>query len=100
MRRRDLARAALAAQLAAGFRGLIEAPPESRSLAAGQLRDLDKVLAELRAEGMVQQEVIDLAVAAHERVHADVQALRELGAAAALAEAVRAEIESVGTQAT
>ncbi len=99
MRRRDLARAALAAQLAAGFRGLIEAPPESRSLAAGQLRDLDKALAELRAEGTVQQEVIDLAVAAHERVHADVQALRELGAAAALAEALRAEIESAGTQA-
>jgi len=99
MRRRDLARAALAAQLAAGFRGLIEAPPESRSLAAGQLRDLDKALAELRAEGAVQQEVIDLAVAAHERVHADVQALRELGAAAALAEALRAEIESAGTQA-
>jgi hypothetical protein len=99
MRRRELARAALAAQLAAGFRGLIEAPPESRSLAAGQLRDLDKALAELRAEGTVQQEVIDLAVAAHERVHADVQALRELGAAAALAEALRAEIESAGTQA-
>src|SRR5688500_9055657 len=58
MRRRDLARAALAAQLAAGFRGLIEAPPESRSLAAGQLRELDKALAELRDEGAVQQEEI------------------------------------------
>ena len=42
---------------------------------------------------------MDLAAAAHERVHADVQALRELGAAAALAEALRAEIESAGTQA-
>src|SRR5688500_3752048 len=58
LRRRDLARAALAAQLAAGFRGLIEAPPESRSLAAGQLRELDKALAELRDEGAVQQEEI------------------------------------------
>src|SRR5688572_1945561 len=99
MRRRDLARAALAAQLAASFRGLIESPPESRALAAGQLRELEKALAELRAEGAVQQEVIDLAAAAHERMHADVQALRELGAAAALAEALRAEIESAGTQA-
>ena len=99
MRRRDLARAALAAQLAAGFRGLIESPPEWRSLAAGQLRELDKALAELRTEGAVQQEVMDLAAAARERVDADVQALRELGAAAALAEALRAEIESAGTQA-
>src|SRR5687767_1606910 len=99
MRRRDLARAALAAQLAANFRGLIESPPESRALAAGQLRELEKALAELRAEGAVQQEVMDLAAAAHERVYADVQALRELGAAAALAEALRAEIESAGTSA-
>src|SRR5688572_17029990 len=99
MRRRDLARAALAAQLAAGFRRLIESPPESRSLAAGQLRELDKALAELRTEGAVQQEVTDLAAAAQERVQADVQALRELGAAAALAEALRAEIETAGTQA-
>src|ERR687896_1722052 len=30
MRRRDLARATQAAQLAAGFRGVIELPPESR----------------------------------------------------------------------
>jgi exonuclease SbcC len=99
MRRRDLARAALAAQLAANFRGLIESPPESRALAAGQLRELEKALAELRAEGAVQQEVMDLAAAAHERVYADMQALRELGAAAALAEALRAEIESAGTSA-
>jgi hypothetical protein len=99
LRRRDLARAALAAQLAAGFRGLIESGPESRALAAGQLRELEKALAELRAEGAVQPEVMDLAAAAHERVHADLQALRELGAAAALAEALGAEIESAGTQA-
>jgi hypothetical protein len=99
MRRRDLVRATLAAQLAAGFRGLIESPPEARALAAGQLRELEKALAELRAEGAVQQEVTDLAATAHERVHADVQALRELGAAAALAEALRAEIESAGMQA-
>jgi Domain of Unknown Function (DUF349) len=99
LRRRELARAALAAQLAAGFRGLIESRPESRALAAGQLRELEKALAELRAEGTVQQEVMDLAGVAHERVHADVQALRELGAAAALAEALRAEIESAGIQA-
>src|SRR5687768_6685769 len=63
------------------------------------LRKLKKALAELRAEGPVQQEVMDLAAAAHERVHADVQALRELGAAAALAEVLRAEIESAGMQA-
>src|SRR6185503_12008992 len=73
-------------------------PPESRSLAAGQLRELEKALAELRTEGEVPQEVVDLAAAAHERVHADVQALRELGAAAALAEALRAEIEGAGAQ--
>jgi len=92
-RRRDLARATQAAQLAAGFRGLIESPPASRSLAAGRLRELEKALAELRTEGQVPAEVIELAASAHERVHADVQALRELGAAAALAEALRAEID-------
>jgi hypothetical protein len=91
-RRRDVARAAQAAQLAAGFRGLLESPAESRSLAAGQLRELEKALAELRAEGEVPQEVVDLAATAHERVHSDVQALRELGAAAALAEAIRTDI--------
>src|SRR5688572_11143922 len=99
-RRRDLARAALAAQLAAGFRALIQSPPETRSLAAGQLRELEKALAELLAEGAVQQEVVDLATAAREHVHADVQALRELGAAAAAAEALRAEIETAGAQAS
>src|SRR5688572_2877766 len=98
LRRRDLARAALAAQLAAGFRGLIDSRPESSALASGKLRELEKALAELRAGGEVHQDVTDLAAAAHERVHADVQALRELGAAAALAEALCAEIESAGTQ--
>jgi DNA repair protein SbcC/Rad50 len=93
-RRREAARAAQAAQLAAGFRGLIESPPASRSLAAGRLRELEKALAELRTEGEVPQEVIDLAASAHERVQADMQALRELGAAAALAEALRAEIDA------
>jgi exonuclease SbcC len=93
-RRREATRTMLAAQLAAGFRGLIESPPEARSLAAGQLRDLEKALAELRLEGEVPQEVTDLAASVHERVHGEVQALRELGAAAALAEALRAEIES------
>ena len=92
-RRRDVARATQAAQLAAGFRGLIESPSASRSLAAGRLRELEKALAELRTEGEVPPEVVDLAASAHERVHADVQALRELGAAAALAEALRAEID-------
>lgn len=98
-RRRDVARAMQAAQLAAGLRGLLESPPESRALAAGQLRELEKALAELRTEGDVPQEVLELAASAHERVHADVQALRELGAAAALAEALCAEIESTGPQA-
>ena len=92
-RRRDVARATQAAQLAAGFRGLIESPPAARSLAAGRLRELEKALAELRTEGEVPQEVIDLAASARERVHADVQALRELGAAAALAEALHTEID-------
>ncbi|HET7362401.1 MAG TPA: DUF349 domain-containing protein, partial [Burkholderiales bacterium] len=99
MRRRDAAHGMQAAQLAAGFRGLIESPPASRSLAAGRLRELEKALAELRTEGEVPQEVIELAASAHERVHAEVQALRELGAAAALAEALRAEIESAGARA-
>ncbi len=98
-RRRDIARATHAAQLAAGFRGLLESPPESRSIAAGQLRELEKALAELRAEGEVPQEVVELGAAAHERVQADVQALRELGAAAALAEAIRAELAAAGLQA-
>jgi hypothetical protein len=92
-RRRDVARATQAAQLAAGFRGLIESPPAARSLAAGRLRELEKALAELRTEGEVPQEVIDLAASARERVHADMQALRELGAAAALAEALHTEID-------
>jgi hypothetical protein len=98
-RRREMARATQAAQLAAGFRGLLDSPPESRSLAAGQLRELEKALVELRTEGEVPQEVIDLAAAAHERVQSDVQALRELGAAAALAEAIGAEIAAAGPQA-
>jgi hypothetical protein len=98
-RRRDFARATQAGQLAAGFRGLLESPPEARSLAAGQLRELEKALAELRAEGEVPQEVIDLAASAHQRVHTEVQALRELGAAAALAEVLRGEIENAGPQA-
>ncbi|HWM41412.1 MAG TPA: hypothetical protein VNP36_03145 [Burkholderiales bacterium] len=99
MRRRHAAHTTQAAQLAAGFRGLLESPPESRSLAAGQLRELERALADLRTEGEVPQELIDLATSAHERVYADVQALRELGAAAALAEALCAEIESVRPQA-
>lgn len=98
-RRRGLARATQAAQVAAGFRGLLDSPPQSRALAAGQLRELEKALAELRAEGEVPLEVIDLAAAAHGRVQSDVQALRELGAAAALAEAIRTEIAAAGPQA-
>ena len=98
-RRRDVARALRAAQLAAGFRRLLESPAESRSLAAGQLRELEKELEELRTEGEVPQEVVDLAATAHERVHAEMQALRELGAAAALAEALRVEVEGAGPQA-
>ena len=98
-RRRDVARVTQAAQLAASFRGLIESPPGSRSLAAGQLRELEKAVAELSTQGQVPQEVIDLAASAHDLVHAEVQALRELGAAAALAEALRAEIETAGPQA-
>ena len=61
--------------------------------AAGRLRELEKALAELRTEGEVPQEVIDLAASAHERLHVEVQALRELGAAAALGEALLAEID-------
>jgi hypothetical protein len=98
-RRRELARTTQAAQLAAGFRGLLELPPESTSLAAGQLRELEKALAELRADGEVPQEVIDLAASAQSRVDAAAQALRELGAAAALAEALRNELEDAGPQA-
>lgn len=95
-RRRDLARATQAAQLAAAFRGLIESPPEARSLAGGQLRELEKALAELRTEGEVPQEVTDLAASAHQSVQAAMQALRELGAAAALAEALLADIDAAG----
>ena len=98
-RRRGLARVTQAAQLAAGFRGLIELPPESRSLASGQLRELERALAELRLQGEVPQEVLDLAATAHESVQAAVQALRELGSAAALAEALNSEIDQAGTNA-
>jgi exonuclease SbcC len=98
-RRRDVARVTQAAQLAAGFRGLIETTPEARSQAAGTLRELERALAELRTEGEVPQEVIDLAATAREGVDAAVHALRELGAAAALAEALRAEIEDAAPQA-
>jgi exonuclease SbcC len=98
-RRRDAARAAHAAQLAASFRGLLDAAPESRSLAAGKLRELERAFADLRIGGEVPQELIELASAARERVQADVQALRELGAAAALAEALGAEIEGARPQA-
>src|SRR5690242_17369723 len=72
-RRRDAARILRAAQLAAGFRRLLESPDESSSLAAAQLRELEKALEELRTEGEVPQEVIDLAASARERVHAAMQ---------------------------
>ena len=42
-RRRGLARATQAAQLAAGFRGLIESPPEARSLADPALYHLIRI---------------------------------------------------------
>ncbi|MBV9191223.1 MAG: DUF349 domain-containing protein [Betaproteobacteria bacterium] len=98
-RRRDAARAMQAAQLAAGFRGLIELPPAARSLAAGRLRELEKALDELRIDGDPPQELSDLAAKTHELVQAEMQALRELGAAAALAEALRVEVQSAGPQA-
>ena len=98
-RRRDLTRASQAAQLAAGFRGLLDSPPESRALGGGRLRELEKALAELRADGEVPQEVVELAAVAHARVQSDAQALRELGAAAAFAEAIRSEIAAAGSQA-
>ena len=98
-RRRDAARAMQAAQLAAGFRGLIDLPPAARSLAAGRLRELEKALDELRIEGDVPQELSDLAASTHELVQAEMQALRELGAAAALAETLRTEVESADAHA-
>ena len=98
-RRRDAARTTQAAQLAAGFRGLLDAPPGSGAPAAAQLRELERALAELRAQGEVPHEVIDLAASAHARVQSEVQALRELGAAAALAEAIRSEIVAAGARA-
>ena len=98
-RRRDAARAMQAAQLAAGFRGLIDLPPAARSLAAGRLRELEKALDELRIEGEVPQELADLAASTHELVQGEMQALRELGAAAALAETLRAELESADAHA-
>ena len=99
MRRRDAARTMQAAQLAAGFRGLIDLPPAARSLAAGRLRELEKALDELRVEGDLPQELGALAATTHELVQGEMQALRELGAAAALAEALRAEVENVGPHA-
>jgi hypothetical protein len=98
-RRRDFARASHAAELAAGFRGLLDSPPESRALAGGRLRELEKALAELRVDGEVPEELVELAAVAHARVQSDLQALRELGAAAALAEAIRSEIAAAGSQA-
>jgi len=98
-RRRDAARAMQAAQLAAGFRGLIELPPAARSLAAGRLRELEKALDELRVDGDLPQELSELAATTHGLVQTEMQALRELGAAAALAESLRVEIQSAGPQA-
>ena len=98
-RRRDAARAMQAAQLAAGFRGLIELPPAARSLAAGRLRELEKALDELRIDGDLPQELSELAATTHGLVQTEMQALRELGAAAALAESLRVEVQSAGPQA-
>lgn len=98
-RRRDAARAMQAAQLAAGFRGLIELPPAARSLAAGRLRELEKALDELRVDGDLPQELSELAATTHGLVQTEMQALRELGAAAALAESLRVEVQSAGPQA-
>ena len=98
-RRRDAARAMQAAQLSAGFRGLIDLPPAARSLAAGRLRELEKALDELRIEGELPGELTELAAKTHELVQSEMQALRELGAAAALAESLRVEVQSAGLQA-
>src|SRR5437868_2108944 len=70
-RRRDAARATQAAQLAAGFRGLIDSPPAARSLAAGRLRELEKAVEELRVEGDLPQELSDLAATTHELVQSE-----------------------------
>ena len=91
-RRRAVARAGRAAQLAGALRELLE----TRPLSAARLAEIEKELKGLAGEGTVSQECLDLASAARERAGDDARALRDLGTDAAAAVALCAEIAVTG----
>lgn len=91
-RRRTLAHAMRAAELAAGFRTLLDGPSDRQALQADRFDELETELNRLRQEYDTPQECLDLAAAARERVRGEARALRDLGSDAAEAEALCAQI--------
>lgn len=91
-RRRSLGHAMRAAELAAAFRGILAARSERQALPADRFDALAAELNSLRQECDVPQECLDLAAAVRERLLEEAQALRDLGADAAEAEALCARI--------
>jgi len=93
-RRRTLGHAMRAAELAAAFRRILATQSDHEALPADSFDELDSELNNLLREFNVPQECLDLAAAVRERVQRDAQAMRDLGADAAEAEALCVRIES------
>jgi hypothetical protein len=93
-RRRTLGHAMRAAELAAAFRRILATLSDHEALPADSFDELDSELNSLLREFSVPQECLDLAAAVRERVERDAQAMRDLGADAAEAEALCVRIES------
>lgn len=93
-RRRTLGHAMCAAELAAAFRRMLATQSDHEALAADRFDEFDTELNNLRQEFNVPQECLDLAAAVRDRVQRDAQALRDLGADAAEAEALCARVVS------
>lgn len=93
-RRRALGHVMRAAELAAAFRGILAAQSNHEAMSADRFSELDAELKILQQESNVPQECLDLAAAVRERVERDAQAMRDLGADAAAAEALCARIQS------
>lgn len=93
-RRRSLGHAMRAAELAAAFRRMLATQTDHEALPVDRFDEFDAELNNLRQEYSVPQECLDLAAAVRERVQRDAQAMRDLGADAAEAEALCARIQS------
>ncbi|MSQ63019.1 MAG: DUF349 domain-containing protein [Betaproteobacteria bacterium] len=91
---RTLGHAMRAAELAAAFRRILATKSDLEAFPADSFEELDSELNSLLRESSVPQECLDLAAAVRERVQRDAQAMRDLGADAAEAEALCVRIES------